>query len=58
MQNATFTRNLAMYASVLASAALADTYPGDLCCRLYEAKNYAGATEDVCFDYETYGADG
>ena len=59
MQNATFTRNLAMYASVLVSATLAvDTYPGDLCCRLYEHPNYAGNTEDICYDYETYGTDG
>ena len=59
MQNATFTRNLVIYASVLASATLAvDTYPGDLCCRLYADQNYSGDTEDVCYDYETYGADG
>jgi len=60
MQNATFTRNLAIYASVLASTTLAavDTYPGDLCCRLYEHANYSGVTEDVCYDYETYGVDG
>ena len=59
MQNATFVRNLAMLASVLVSATLAvDSYPGDLCCRLYESANYSGNSEDACFDYDTYGADG
>ena len=59
MQIATFARNLAMCASVLVSATLAvGSYPGDLCCRLYEHPNYAGTSEDACFDYNTYGADG
>ena len=59
MQNATFTRNLAIYASALVSASLAvDSYPGDLCCRMYEHPNYSGHTHDACFDYDTYGKDG
>ena len=60
MQNATFSRKLTIYASVLISATFAtvDTYPGDLCCRVYADPNYSGDTEDVCYDYHTYGADG
>ena len=57
MQNTTFTmKNLIKLAALMVPAALAyDTYPGDLCCRIYKDKNYGGDHVDACYDYDTYG---
>ena len=64
MQNTSITlNNLVKLAALMVPAALAqdtyetvgDTYPGDLCCRLYQDDNYGGAHADACYDYDTYG---